>query len=551
MLLFHEWNPPRPFRTKIVRTAIAPNSATEFEHTAGIRMRFLLMPLLALCAVLGARPLEAANAEILTPDSVILTLPLAPGEAPLEVTLSQMMAVFKVPGYSIAVIDHDRVAWARGFGVTAPGGRTPVTPRTLFQAASISKPVTAAGVLRLVQEGKLSLDEDVNSKLKSWKVPENRFTAAQKVTLRRILCHNAGINVPGFDGYPQGASLPTPQQTLDGQPPANNPPVRVTSIPGTQCNYSGGGFAIAGLLVKDVAGRRFEDVLREGVLLPSGMTDSTFEQDLPSDRAALAAIGTRRNGLPLPGKWRRFPELAPDGLWSTPTDLAKFAIEIALSEQGRANHVLSQPSVREMLTVQCHDDPEGQGGTGLGFALGYQHRPRIFFHNGSNAGFQSQLMMDPQAGWGYAAMSNSDNVEAVHRRVVQTLDKRNGWGIASRTSDLGEILTILASLRGVQTAIDGYERAKAAGFSGLRHDVNTLNNFGYHLLEEKKLAEAIRILRLNAAEYPKDGNVYDSLGEAYMDAGDRALAIENYEKSLRLDPKNENAAVRLKKLRAK
>src|SRR5580698_774311 len=164
-------------------------------------MPLLFVPTLALCAVLGTRPLEAANAGILTPDSVILTLPLAPGEAPLAVTLSQMMAIFKVPGYSIAVIDHDRLAWARGFGVTAPGGRTPVTTRTLFQAASISKPVTAAGILRLVQEGKLSLDEDVNSKLKSWKVPENRLTAAQKVTLRRILCHNAGINVPGFDGY--------------------------------------------------------------------------------------------------------------------------------------------------------------------------------------------------------------------------------------------------------------------------------------------------------------------------------------------------------------
>ncbi len=341
-------------------------------------MRYSLLPTLSLCAVLGAgslagadspqaseRRLEPPDTRALTPETVVVTLPLAPGEAPLEVTLSQLMAIFKVSGYSIAVIDHDRVAWARGFGVTEPGGRTPVTAQTLFQAASISKPVTAAGVLRLVQEGKVSLDENVNNKLKSWKVPENEFTVAQKVTLRRILCHNAGFNVPGFDGYRQGAAIPTTIQTLDGSPPANNPPIRVTTIPGTQCNYSGGGYVIAGLLIKDVSGRTFEDFLREHVLLPAGMTDSTFEQNLPPEQAARAATGTRQNGEPVPGMWRRFPELAPDGLWSTPSDLAKFAIEIALSEHGRANHILSQPSVREMLTVQCHDDPDGQGGTGL------------------------------------------------------------------------------------------------------------------------------------------------------------------------------------------
>lgn len=130
------------------------------------------------------------------------------------------------------------------------------------------------------------------------------------------------------------------------------------------------------------------------------MNESTFQQSLPPTLAARAATCTDYDGKPLPGRWHLFSELAPDGLWTTPTDLARFAIEIALSARGSANHVLSQASVHEMLTVQCHDDPTGAGGTGLGFALGYQHRPAIFFHNGSNAGFQSVLMMDPDAGWG-------------------------------------------------------------------------------------------------------------------------------------------------------
>jgi CubicO group peptidase (beta-lactamase class C family) len=504
----------------------------------------------------GLEPVESGalsprQPHPLTPDSIVLTLPLAPEEAPLRVTLAQMMDIYKVPGFSVAVIDHDRVAWARGFGVTAAGGSTPVTDRTLFQAASVSKPVTAAGALWLVEHGKLSLDEDVNLKLKTWKVPDNQFTPTQKVTLRRILCHNAGFNVAGFDGYAQGKPLPIAPQTLDGLAPANNPPVRVVSVPGSKCEYSGGGYVVAGVLMSDAAGQSFEEFMRQRVLLPAGMRDSTFLQDLPPELAARAAAGTRRNGEPLAGKWHRFPELAPDGLWSTPGELAKFAIEIALSKRGNANHVLSRRAVEEMLTVQCHDDPHGPGGTGLGFALGFQHHPEIFFHNGSNVGFQSALMADPVAGWGYAAMGNSDNFQPVNRAVLQTLAKANGWDIVSNTRDIGVDLAVVRALRGVQAALDSYRRAKSGGFAGLRHDANTLNNFGYSLLGEKKFADAIRVFQLNVAEYPKDANTYDSLAEAYTDAGERDLAIQNYEKSLQLDPKNDNAATRLKRLRSK
>jgi CubicO group peptidase (beta-lactamase class C family) len=460
------------------------------------------------------------------------------------------MSVYKDPGFSIAVISNDHIAWTKGFGVTAMASGTSITPSTLFQAASISKPITAAGGLWLVQHGQLSLDEDVNGKLKSWQVPSNQFTATQKVTLRRILSHNAGFNVPGFDGYAQSQSLPTTEQTLDGLPPANNPPIRVKATPGSECDYSGGGYVVANLLMREAAKEPFAAFMREHVLLPAGMRDSTFEQPLSTALATRAAVGTDANGKMLPGKWRVFPELAPDGLWTTPADLAKFAIEIALSAHGQANHVLSQGSVKEMLTVQCHDDPTGSGGTGLGFALGYQHRPAIFFHNGSNAGFQSVLMMDPEAGWGYVAMANSDNFQPVNRAVFRTLSDLYGWGVASTNRDLGENLKIINALRNLEATIKYYQYMKARGFANLRHDANTLNNFGYSLLEAKKLQDAIRIFQLNVAEFPENANVYDSLGEAYMDAGQRDLAIQNYERSLKLNPKNDNAVAKLKQLRS-
>jgi CubicO group peptidase (beta-lactamase class C family) len=507
--------------------------------------------MLPVIVVLSAGDLFAKEPYVLTQDSVVLTLPLAPGEPPLPVTLAQMMRIYKVPGFSVAVVDQNRIAWSKGFGVTTAGGTEPVTPNTLFQAASISKPVTVAGVLWLVEHGKLALDEDINLKLKTWKVPDNPFTAKEKVTLRRILCHNAGLGVGGFDGYANGQPLPTTLQTLDGISPANNPPIRVVAIPGTKYSYSGGGFTIAGLLIKEVTGQSFEEFMHQRVLLPAGMRDSTFQQELTGTFAARAANGTKQNGESITGKWHRYPELAPDGLWTTPSDLARFAIEITLSKRGTANHVLSRPSVEEMLTIQCHDDPEGKGGTGLGFALGFQNHPEIFFHNGSNTGFQSVLMMDPVAGWGYAAMGNSDNFQPVNRAVLQTLGKANGWGILSRTRDLGTDLTVISSLRNVQAALNSYQLAKSNGFTGLRHDANTLNNFGYRLLGEKKFADAIRVFQLNVAEYPKDANTYDSLAEAHMDAGQKELAIQNYEKSLQLDPKNDNAVARLKKLRGK
>src|SRR5579871_352364 len=178
---------------------------------------------LVLWFVVSVMSLRAQAPEMLAPDTVVLTLPMVEGKAPLSFTLNDLMRLYKVPGLSVAVVEGNKLTWARGFGFVAPGSSTPVTAETLFQAASISKPVTAAGGLWLVEHGRLDLDGDVNLKLKSWKVPDNQFTAKEKVTLRRLMSHNAGMNVHGFAGYEQGTPIPTTMQTLDGIAPANNP----------------------------------------------------------------------------------------------------------------------------------------------------------------------------------------------------------------------------------------------------------------------------------------------------------------------------------------
>ena len=274
---------------------------------------------------------------------------LTKGEAPVSLNILKLMKLYNVPGLSVAVIEDYKIAWTKCYGVTEPGGTAPVTPKTLFQAGSISKPVAAAGMLALVQEGKLSLDEDVNVKLKSWKVPENEFTKDQKVTLRRLASHSAGLTVHGFPGYDVDDKIPTLVQIFDGEKPANTAAIRVDFVPGSDERYSGGGITIEQQLMIDVSGKPFPELMKETVLDKIGMNDSSYEQPLPPARAAFTAGGTYGDGKLVHGKWHVYPEMAAAGLWTTPTDLAKFAIEIALSKQGKSNKVLTQKTAEEML----------------------------------------------------------------------------------------------------------------------------------------------------------------------------------------------------------
>src|SRR5215203_2156218 len=225
-------------------------------------------------------------------------------------SLEERLRYYKVPGVSVAVIRDFKVEWARGYGFKDAESREPVTERTLFQAGSISKPVAAMTILKKVEQGKLSLDEDVNAKLVSWKLPENELTAKKKVTLANLLSHTAGLTVHGFPGYAAGEKLPTVPQVLDGAPPANTEPVRVDLEPGTRFRYSGGGTTIAQLLLTDTERRPFPDIARETVLAPLGMTDSGYEQPLPAARARLAATGYRADGKPVEGKFHVYPEMA-------------------------------------------------------------------------------------------------------------------------------------------------------------------------------------------------------------------------------------------------
>jgi CubicO group peptidase (beta-lactamase class C family) len=336
-------------------------------------------------------------------------------------SLADRMAHYSVPGVSIAVIDSGRIVWAKGFGLKTAGTTDSVTPTTLFQAASISKPVASLGTMRLVQNGLLDLDADVNAKLVSWKMPDNAFTRTEKVTLRRLMSHSAGLTVHGFPGYAAGDSLPTVPQILDGKKPANTPPVRADTFPGARFNYSGGGMTVMQLLVTDVTRKPYPLFLRETVLDPIGMDHSTYEQPLPASRTADAATAHDHAGAPITGKWHTYPEVAAAGLWTTPSDLARMIIEVQEARAGRSSKVLNQTFMEQMLTV-TKPTPYG-----LGFGLEGTGNAATFSHGGANAGYRCYFVGFVERGQGAVVMTNSDNGGTMDNELISAIAAEYGW----------------------------------------------------------------------------------------------------------------------------
>jgi CubicO group peptidase (beta-lactamase class C family) len=331
-------------------------------------------------------------------------------------TLAERMRELKVPGVSAAVFRDGRIEWTRGWGVADVESGRRVDPQTRFQAASISKPVAAATVLALVAQGRVSLDADVNGILTSWKLPPNEYTAAAPVTLRRLLTHSAGTTVHGFRGYATDEQVPTLVQLLDGVKPANSAPVRVDIPVGSRWRYSGGGFEIAQLVVESVTKQPFAETARELVLQPLGMTSSTYVQPLPADLRNKAATGYRSSGEPVAGRWHTYPEQAAAGLWTTPEDLAKFAIGLQQIASGKSKAVMSQALAQDMLRRQYED-------WGLGVGVTDQGAGTYFSHGGSNEGFRAFWVGYRDRASGAVVMTNSDAGGAIAQELVRTVGR--------------------------------------------------------------------------------------------------------------------------------
>lgn len=379
-----------------------------FKHT----MRCARRTALAL-ALLPAMALAGTDAEIARVERGLRPPVVLSGDPAAARSLLDEMQRLHVPGVSIAVIRNGKIAWARGYGVAFEGG-PPITPKTLFQAASISKPVTAMAALRLAERGELDLDADINTVLTSWALPPG----AGGVTLRRLLSHTAGTGVSGFPGYAADKPVPTLVQVLDGAPPANTKPVRSESAPGLEWRYSGGGYSVVQQALIDRTKRPFDVLLRDTVLAPIGMRDSRFAQPLPAGLLARAALPHDGEGKPVAGGPYTYPELAAAGLWTTPSDLARFALDLQRSARG-GKGLLSARMARTMLTPVKNGYGLGLNVQGDGATLG-------FAHGGSNNGYKNTLFAYAH-GDGVVVMTNGENGGELASAVLRAVADEYKW----------------------------------------------------------------------------------------------------------------------------
>ena len=280
--------------------------------------------------------------------------------------------------------------------------------------------MVAMAALSLVAEGKLDLDTDVNRYLKSWQVPESDFTAEEKVTLRRLLSHTAGISsFDTDDGGPPGEA-PTLREILDGEPPAPGGPVGVDLVPGSRQRYSNEGYAVVQQLLVDVEGKPFPEIMKERVLGPLGMDHSTFTQPLPENLLARAATGHIGPGQPIEGKGLIYYNMGAGGLWTTPSDLATFIMGIQGSIAGETQGVLPTDPALAML----HDPVSGYG---LGLGTAGEGRSRTFGHSSHNAGFLCRIKALAETGQGLVVMANSNKAIPVLEGITYAVAREFDW----------------------------------------------------------------------------------------------------------------------------
>lgn len=388
----------------------------------------ILLMLLAPCAHVSASdtstPPASESPELLARiarvENGLSSRIVIKGRPGQKAPLAERMAYHHVPAVSIALINNHRIEWARAYGELEAGSHRPATPDSLFQAGSVSKPVTAMGALRLVERGRLSLDSPVNTQLRQWKVPDNAFTRQQPVTLRALLNHSAGMNVHGFFGYPQGQPLPTLPQILEGVAPATSAPIRVEATPGTAWTYSGGGYTVVQALMTDVSRQPFAALMQSLVLDPLQMHDSTFATELPPAWRARAAHAHPADGEPVPGGWHVYPESAAAGLWTTASDLAKVVLAVQQAPQGAPAQLLSGPMIDALLT-------RGLGEYGLGFYVERLGAGSSFAHTGGTHGFRAQLYGYSNTGQGIVVLTNSDNGAALVDELLVSVAAEYGW----------------------------------------------------------------------------------------------------------------------------
>lgn len=342
------------------------------------------------------------------------------GDSLQKFNIQERMDYYKVPGVSIAVVENGKIKWAKGYGYANTETGTKVDVNTLFQAGSISKPLAALSALKLFENDSLELNKDVNYYLKDWQIPENKFTETEKVTLEKLLTHTAGMTVHGFPGYQQTDEFPEIIDVLNGN--GNTAKIIVDTIPGSIWRYSGGGYTVMEKIVEDVSGVTLDEYMSKNILLPIGMKNSTFLQPITNEWQNNISAAYDNDGQLINGLWNNYPEQAAAGLWTTPSDLAMYCIEIQDIIQNKKNGVLTKETVEKMLTKHKNE-------WGLGPSLKNEKDSLIFGHGGKNEGFTNDMKAFVYNGNAIIVMTNADNGVKLIPEIRNAVSNYYNWSL--------------------------------------------------------------------------------------------------------------------------
>lgn len=465
----------------------------------------------------------------------------------LDTKIPAWLDEFIVPGAAIALIEDGEIILLKGYGYADIKNNATIDTKTGFNIGSISKTVAAWGIMRLVEEGKIELDSPAEKYLTRWHLPETDYDV-NKVTVRRLLSHTAGLSLHGYPGWSPSDTLPTIEQSLSGK---NNGPgnVRLIMEPGTKWKYSGGGFTILQLIIEEVTGQKFADYMQAEILNPLGMKNSSYT----IDDKILSASSLEHNSYGEVIPFELFSAKAAAGLHTTIEDFAIFAqASLNISSTSRTQQSILKQTTLALMTSPA---PASDGKYGLGYRIDSipNSSAVLVGHGGANTGWYAYFQVNQKTGDGFAMITNGSSGYNVYRQAYcDWIDWKLEVSLGNRCKKaITPLLINTLKNEGIDATIAKYKKVKSTQSNYYFFSEGSLNGFGYELLRSDKVKEAIEIFKLNVEEYPESGNVFDSLGEAYMVNKNTELAIKNYETSLELDPKNMNLIKILKKLTSK